>query len=553
MDVALAATTSAAVSLNPFFLLMLAVPASMLVIPLAWKLAPSLGMVDKPEARKVHTKPIPRVGGWGIVAGTLLPILISMELGPLVQSFVIGGVALFLFGAWDDAKQISHWPKFLGQIFATALVVYHGGLYVSHFPFFNAEIPAVVGKPFTVFALMGMINAINHSDGLDGLAGGESMLSLLVIAYLAHLGDDSLAVLIAFATMGGILGFLRYNTHPARVFMGDSGSQFLGFTLGVLAVYLTQVAHPAVSPALPLLFLGLPISDIIVVLFKRIRGGMNWFKATRNHVHHRLLDLGFTHYETVVIIYSVQATLVTLAVLLRYQSDLLVTGTYFLIVGALFAFLITAEVRGWKRPVGHLSTLGRTVKAITEGNVARQVPLWIISLLLPAILLGGAALADRVPRDFGMVSGVLATMMLLDLLWKRDRDSLSIRLASYVAATFSSYLLVKYAPSSTLPIEQLNIALTSVLVVTLGIFVRFTSGVRFGATPTDYLIGFGIVGLLIFGGADARAHDTIMISLNAIVLLYCCEALIGRFKGAWHVLHVVTPASLLLLAIRGLS
>lgn len=551
MDVALGAALAEAV--NPFFLLMLAVPASMLVIPLAWKLAPVLGMVDKPDARKVHTKPIPRVGGWGIVAGTLLPILVSMEMSPLVQSFVIGSVALFLFGSWDDAKQISHWPKFAGQIFATALVVYYGGLYVTHFPFVSVEIPAAIGKPFTVFALMGMINAINHSDGLDGLAGGESMLSLLVIAYLAHLADDSLAVLVAFATMGGILGFLRYNTHPAQVFMGDSGSQFLGFTLGVLAVYLTQVANTAVSPALPLLFLGLPISDILVVLFKRIRGGMNWFKATRNHVHHRLLDLGFTHYETVVIIYSVQATLVTLAVPFRYQSDLLVTATYFVVVGGLFAFLIAAERRGWKRPVGHLSALGRTVKTLTEGTIARKIPLWVISVLLPAVLLGGALVTGDVPRDFGVVSGVLAGVMLLDLVWKRDRDSLSIRLASYVAATFSSYLLVKFAPAFPLPIEQLNIAVIIVLVVALGIFVRFTSGVRFGATPTDYLIGFGIVGLLIFGGADAKGHDTVMICLNAIVLLYCCEALIGRFKGAWHVLHVATPASLLMLAIRGLS
>jgi UDP-GlcNAc:undecaprenyl-phosphate GlcNAc-1-phosphate transferase len=551
MDVSLG--TAALGAVNPFFLLILAVPTSMFVIPLAWKLAPALGMLDQPDARKVHSKPIPRVGGWGIVAGALLPILVSMEFSPLVRSFVIGGVALFLFGLWDDAKQISHWPKFAGQIFATILVVYHGGLYVSHVPFIDQELPAVVGMPFTVFALMGMINAINHSDGLDGLAGGESMLSLLVIAYLAHLADDSLAVLIAFATMGGILGFLRYNTHPAQVFMGDSGSQFLGFTLGVLAVYLTQMAHTAVSPALPLLFLGLPISDIIVVLFKRIRGRMNWFKATRNHVHHRLLDLGFTHYETVIIIYSVQATMVTMAVLLRYQSDLLVTATYFVIVGGLFSFLIGAERRGWKRPIGPLSALGRTVNVLTEGPIGRQLPLWVISFLLPAVLLGGAALSAVVPRDFGVVSGVLGAVMLIDLAWKRDRDSLSIRLASYVAATFSSYLLVKFVPELPLPMEQLNIAVTLTLVVALGVFVRFTSGVRFGATPTDYLIAFGIVGLMIFGGADAKRHDTVMICLNAIVLLYCCEALIGRFKGSWHVLHLATPATLLLLAIRGLS
>ncbi len=539
-------------SLNPFFLLMVAVPASMLIIPLAWKLAPTLGMLDKPDARKVHSTPIPRVGGWGIVLGTLLPILIAMKFNALVQSFVIGGLTLFLLGMWDDARQISHWPKFAGQLFASWLVVYHGGLYVSHFPFLDTEVSAAIGEPFTVFALMGMINAINHSDGLDGLAGGESMLSLLVIAYLAYLGADTQAVLISFATIGGILGFLRYNTHPAQVFMGDSGSQFLGFTLGVLAVYLTQVAHPAVSSALPLLFLGLPIADIIVVLFKRIHGGMNWFKATRNHVHHRLLDLGFDHYETVVVIYSVQATLVTLAVLLRYQSDLLVAGAYFVVVGGLFLGLMTAERCAWTKPAGRISALARLVRVFNTDGPARQVPLVAISLILPALMLAGALLPQEVPRDFGIVSGVLLLVVLIEMVGKK-RDSLTVRLASYVAAVFASYLFVEFMPVTALPLQQCSFALIALLALALGVFVRFTSGVRFGATPTDYLIGFGLVALLAFGGTDAKARETVQITLYSIVLLYACEALIGRYKSNWHVLHFATPACLLILALRGIG
>lgn len=536
--------------MNPFFLLVMAVPASMLIIPFAWKLAPRLGMIDKPDPRKVHAKPIPRIGGWGIVLGTLLPITIAMELDPLVQSFVIGGLTLFVYGMWDDARELSHWAKFSGQLFAAAVVVYYGGLYVTNFPFFGVLSPAI-GKPFTVFALMGMINAINHSDGLDGLAGGESMLSLIAIAYLGYLATNSSAVLIAFATIGGILGFLRYNTHPAQVFMGDAGSQFLGFTLGFLAVYLTQVAHPALSPALPLLFLGLPISDIIVVLFKRIRGKMNWFKATRNHVHHRLLDLGFDHYETVVIIYSVQALLVILAVVLRYQADWLVTASYFSVVLGLFFGLTVAEQVGWKKQHIGESAIAQFVRQLSGENAVGSLPLAVIAVVLPIFMLAGAVFSDRVPRDFGVVSGVLTLMIAVEML--RKKDSVAIRLGMYVAAVFSSYLFIKFPPHIDLPVNHISLGLIIMLALAVSVFVRYSSGTRFGTTPTDYLIAFGVLALVVFGGIDVKARETVQIIMYAVVLLYACEAILGRYAGKWHILNIATVACLLAMTVRGLA
>jgi UDP-GlcNAc:undecaprenyl-phosphate GlcNAc-1-phosphate transferase len=538
-------------SMNPFFLLVIAVPASMLIIPFAWKLAPRLGMLDKPDPRKVHTTPIPRIGGWGIVLGTLLPIVIAMKLDPLVQSFVIGGLTLFLYGMWDDAKQISHWAKFSGQLFAAGIVVYYGDLYVSNFPFFGQAIPPEIGKPFTVFALMGMINAINHSDGLDGLAGGETMLSLIAIAYLGYGAGNTTTVLIAFAAIGGILGFLRYNTHPAQVFMGDAGSQFLGFTLGFLAVYVTQVAHTAVSPALPLLFLGLPISDIIVVLFKRIKGKMNWFLATRNHVHHRLLDLGFDHYETVVIIYSVQAALVTLAVLLRYQADWLVTAAYFTVVLSLFIGLTIAEQTGWKKAAIGESAIAHLVSRFTRDDSARGIPLLTISAILPLFMLTGSAFASSVPRDFGVVSGVLALMIAVEML--RNRDSVAMRLGMYVAAVFASYLFIKFPPPVDLPVQHISMALMVVLAVAISLFVRYSSGAKFGTTPTDYLIAFGVLALVVFGDIDVKARETVQIIMYSVVLLYACEAILGRYAGRWHLLNIATLTCLVTLAVRGLT
>lgn len=543
-----------ATDINPFFLLMVGVPISMLVIPFAWRLAPKLGMIDKPDARKVHVVPIPRVGGWGIVAGSLVPILMVIQISHLLRSFLVGSLILFVFGLWDDAKQISHWVKFAGQLAAGATVVYYGGLYVVDWPFIGDSLPAACSQALTVVALMGMVNAINHSDGLDGLAGGESMLSLIAIAYLGYLASDNLIIALALSTMGGIVGFLRYNTHPAQVFMGDSGSQFLGFSLGFFAIYVTQRAMPAMSPALPLLFLGLPISDILMVLYKRAKGKMNWFKATRNHVHHRLLDLGLDHYETVVVIYSVQALLVTLAVVMRYQSDVLVAGVYLGIVVSLFALLTLAEANRWKLRTRGTSTLAFLVEAMRSNKTAKNLPLSTIAFLLPTFLIAGSCLTGEVPRDFGVVSGVLVVITLVELVLKREQGSLSIRLSIYVAAVFSSYLFSHFGPTGDSPMRLLSVALIVVLAIAVAIFIRYTSDQTFGSTPTDYLIVFGVLALLVFGGMNNTVRATVQTIIYSVVLLYGCEAML------WHApnkrlnpLVLATLICLVTLSVRGLT
>ncbi|MFK5949368.1 MAG: MraY family glycosyltransferase, partial [Methylococcales bacterium] len=219
----------------------LAMSISMAIIPLMMRLAPTLGMIDLPDPRKVHLVPIPRVGGVGIVLGSVLPLFIWLPFNDLNVSILVASLILLIFGTWDDMKELGHYIKFVGQISAAAVVVYYGDLYVSSFPFLGLDLlPESIGRPFTVVAIVGMINAINHSDGLDGLAGGESLLSLAAIVYLSYIYGGNEVLLIAVAATGGLFGFLRFNSHPARVFMGDGGSQFLGFVLAILVIMLTQ-------------------------------------------------------------------------------------------------------------------------------------------------------------------------------------------------------------------------------------------------------------------------------------------------------------------------
>ena len=544
--------TSAQFDLNPFLVFTLAVAASMLAIPLVSKVAPFLGLLDQPDPRKVHTTPVPRVGGWGITLGAIVPLLVSLQLGPLLQSYVLAVVVLFVFGVWDDARQLGHWTKFAGQFAAVAIVIWHGDLYVSQLPF-DLTLDPLAGKLFTTFALVGVINATNHSDGLDGLAAGESLLSLIGVAVLGYVVGDKVLVGVSLATLGGILGFLRYNSYPARVFMGDSGSQVLGLTLGFLVVYLTQVAHTAISAALPLLLLGLPIADILVVLYQRIRSGGSWFKATRNHVHHRLLDRGFDHYETVIIIYTIQALLVVSAVPLRYQDDFAVAAAYLSVVGALFLALHAAERSGWRlrKLGGSGSRVAVLVERFSASRALKHTPLIVISVVVPGFMLLGSLWVATVPRDFAVVAGVLAAVVAAEMLRAPAAGSLAARAAIYATAIFTAYLFINYPGLARPRVEFVTVLALGILAVAIAIHVRFAATKQeFGTTPTDYLIVFGVIALTVFGTIDIDSRSAVELVAYTTVLLYGCEVAISVARRT-RLLHAAALGALTILAVRG--
>jgi UDP-GlcNAc:undecaprenyl-phosphate GlcNAc-1-phosphate transferase len=522
-----------------------------------WRLAPRLGLVDLPDPRKVHTVPVPRVGGWGITIGTLLPLLLWLKLDPLLLSLIIGILILFAFGIWDDRRNIGHWSKFSGQFLAAAVVVYYGNLYVTRLPFLDGDVLSpVVGRPLTMFALVGVINAMNHSDGLDGLAAGESLLTLIGLAILGYLASSTMMISVTLAIMGGILGFLRYNSHPARVFMGDAGSQVLGFSLGFLTIYLTQRVNTALSAAIPLLLLGVPLTDILVVLYLRAKSNNNWFKATRNHAHHRLLDLGFSHFHTVIIIYSVHATLVVSAVLLRYESDFRVAVVYTMIIGALYGGLMLLEQRGWRlHPVAapeHSAVLG-SVWNREAGQLVRGASHWLISLPTATFMLLGSAWAARVPRDIGVISAVLAASLGSELIFARVVHVQVVRITVYVASIASAYLIVTYPGTPAQhAIGMLALGMIAGLVGAVGAYIRFASEGKFGTTPTDYLIVFTLLALMVFAGIDAGSRTLVQIVVYVVVLLYSCEILVGHGGRRWSSFRVSALTALVVMAVRGL-
>lgn len=542
-------------SLQAFILpLFSALVISLIVIPIMVRLAPRLGMLDKPDARKVHSVPIPRVGGAGIVFGALVPIVFLIPLDQSLQAFIIGALVLFLFGAMDDCKELGHYVKFIGQFIAVIVVVYFGDVYVTHLPFMSGEaISETVGKPFTVFAMVGMINALNHSDGLDGLAGGEALLSLCCIAFLAFAAGGVNIVIIALATIGGLIGFMRYNTYPARIFMGDGGSQFLGYTLGFLTVILTQEVNPALSPALPLLILGLPIADIIAVFAQRIYKGMNWFRASKNHIHHRLLDLGFHHYESVVIVYSVQALLVLSAVIMAYESDLLITVVYLALVALVFVLLVVAERRGWRlRETQDEPVLLGVIESPRYAERLSSIVHGVINYGIALFLIGGAFMATTIPVDFTIAATTLFVLLLVRLVSGYRVWFLSLRMLVYVTVIFVVYLLNTYQPAYLAGADPVTYAFFFILVAAIALSIRLQKGGSFHVTPMDFLIFLTVIGLMVLSKNGVVGSGTTAIVLKTIILYYGCELLFSKMTSRINPLSVSALAALLIIGARGL-
>lgn len=529
-----------------------ALAVSIAVIPVMMRLAPRLGMVDLPDARKVHARPVPRVGGLGIALGALLAVVALAPHAGWFWFYVSGALVLLAFGALDDSREIGHYTKFAGQLLAVVPLVWLGDVWVASVPFLSAPLPPELGKPFTAFAMVGVINAINHSDGLDGLAGGESLLSLACIAYLAQLSGDTGLVLLCFAVAGGIFGFLRFNTHPARVFMGDAGSQFLGFSLATFVVVLTQRSNPSLSMMLPALILGLPVVDILAVFYLRARSGMNWFRATRNHIHHRLLALGFDHYQAVVAIYAVQTLLVLCAIVFRHDADALVLALYLLPCSLIFVLLWAAERSGWRlRREGGDSPLSRLLGGARAAGVARAMTA-CVAVAVPAYFVAGGFAVRALPS--GIVPALVPIAALLALaaaLPGRAWLEAPARVALYSLAPLWVYAVERQLQALAPVALASTVPFYAALALAIALVWRLARDQEFAPTTMDFLIAVVALAAALFAGSLAQSGQVAALLVKIVLLLYGCELIQTHAGGsARRALHVAAGAAALLALWR---
>jgi UDP-GlcNAc:undecaprenyl-phosphate GlcNAc-1-phosphate transferase len=525
---------------------------STLMVPVLMRYAGVLGLMDLPtEARKVHVKAIPRSGGIAIALGVLVAAVGWVDISGPVLGLIMALCVIVVFGIIDDRQSLSYYWKFLGQILAT-LILLSSGVLIERMPFIGIDsVPYWVSWPLTAVFVIGVTNAVNLSDGLDGLAAGNSLLSLVLIAILSvQIGELPLAVL-AVAGIGGLFGFLRYNTHPATVFMGDTGSQFLGFLTVSLAILCTQSATAPFSPLLPVLVVGLPILDTLMVMTIRTLEGRFIFSPDRNHIHHQLLSLNFRHYEVVAILYLLCTVLAMLAYFLRFSSDALILVTYglycLLVVGA----LRTLRNRHWVFRPQSESASGRErrnlwlrridwyhFKAASILEILASVFFVAASLFLKSH--GGEGIGFAV----FVVLGLIALCVLL-----RQSPALATRVVVYTA---SAFVIFSYA-SNLEGRPVFNLLTDTYLVITFGLLmlgVRMTKKEVFRFDTHDYLVMLLTIVVPLVLQPMLDRDDLTRLALRFALLVYVCEFLLGRQRRAYWLLRAASLVSILILGIN---
>lgn len=287
--------------------MLIAILVTLIATPFVKKLAIKLGVVDKPDPRKVHKGIIPRMGGIAIYLGFVCAVLCSGYMqGPGV-GLVVSASIVVLVGLVDDIFCISPWMKLGGQLIASLVfcVMVSPVEFITN-PFNNQMISlGVLGWPLTVIWLMGVSNAVNLIDGLDGLAAGVSAISAFTMVVISLWRGQMIAAGLALCLACAAVAFLRYNFHPAQIFMGDCGSLFLGFVLGGLSVISVAKTATVVSVFVVVAILGIPILDTFFAIIRRMKNHQPIFKADKGHLHHCLLARGLTQTKAVLVIYGI--------------------------------------------------------------------------------------------------------------------------------------------------------------------------------------------------------------------------------------------------------
>jgi len=297
---------------------------SFIATPPVKRFAQRVGAIDVPEDnRRIHKVPIPRLGGLAIFIGFVISVVIWADINREIQGVLLGALLIVSIGAIDDIVPLRSWQKLGGQIVAALIPIFWGGVVIdlisnpnifaesSYLPF------GFMAIPLTVIWIVGITNAVNLIDGLDGLASGVTTIASLSIAYAAFISSGhEAAVLSMLALAGGALGFLPFNFHPAKIFMGDSGALFLGFMLATLSIEGATKSATVIALIVPVLVLGVPIFDTAFAILRRMINKKPIMEADKDHLHHRIMAVGLGHKRAVLLLYGISGVMGVAAVLL---------------------------------------------------------------------------------------------------------------------------------------------------------------------------------------------------------------------------------------------
>ena len=320
-----------------------------LIIPIIKRIAFHVGALDIPDERKVHKKPMPRLGGLGIYAGFLLGYILFGEHTYMMNSILIGSFILIITGMIDDIKPLDAKYKIIGQFLACLIVVFYGEILLKDVSFFGIFIDfGIFAYPLTILFMLGCINCMNLIDGLDGLAGGISCIFFLTIGIISFFqGSGGLAFelsfILTFIMLGSTGGFLVHNFNPAKIFMGDSGSMFLGFIISIITI-LGFKATLMSSIIIPMFILVVPIMDTLLAIIRRKLKGESISTPDKSHIHHQLLRRNFSQRTTVLIIYLITALFSTASIIYVLIDNTIGYIVYGILMVFVIAFVLKTDI-----------------------------------------------------------------------------------------------------------------------------------------------------------------------------------------------------------------
>ena len=581
------------------------------VIPVILRLAQAYGIYDIPDValassngtmpvsqgqthsqigRRIHTAPIPRLGGGGIVLAVLLSILVWLS-PRAISSILLPSLALYVMGLYDDLHTIRPRWKFAIQLTFCGLAVYFSGMGLSSLvlsPAVVVPIPPTLGVLFSTFIIVGAINATNMIDGLDGLAGGMVLIGIAFLSYIHFLttGDIQTLLFFSFPVVGALIGFLRYNTHPARIFMGDGGSHWLGFMIGCLLVLTaggiglvpdtgglprlqhingsggTAVGHvPLISAVM---CLAIPVFDTASVMIRRLIRGENPMKADKAHLHHSLIEIGFSHPQAVLIMYFFAVCNGVIAVLpVAFPQKNLWWVPYLAAVALMFAIPLLLRVdRNFIARLDHnVRSMLVTNPVLARGGYGKILRFWEAAnrYTIYGILLITPVFAGVAPREVGYAAAMSVGFLLLSFLLSRKQPDfvlstvLSLAAAVILLANNSNEIWVSLGGERYSVQVLYNAAFIWLLISTCGLLLFSFRRRYLLVTPTDFLMMILPLTMLLVPDPYRSQFHLNTISLRAWVLFISLRFMARRTSNLTRKVRMVMMASLVLISLISLG
>jgi len=449
---------------------------SLLITPVSIRFAQYMGAIDHPVDRSVHSTGMPRLGGLGMALALLLGLPLFVEINQIFMGFLSGLLIIILIGCIDDIWHMQPLIKMIGQIVACLVFLEISGLSFSSlgnlFGLGELSFSAPVNYAITLFCMVGLVNALNLSDGLDGLAAGSVAIACFFLGVLALVAQNWVGMALIAALIGGVLGFLKFNSYPAKLFMGDSGSMMLGFSIACLTIILAGGDSGNIQPVTLSIVLGVPIVDTVWVMTRRVMQGKSPMYADKTHLHHRLLALGLPHALVVSLLYALMVLFGILALTVQafpayWQS---VSGVSLAVL--VYALLMACE---HKKVMVQISvSMMRDEREIRYDMTSR---LGRSMKVFPFVILSGLSLpllvAQNIPAEMSWLALGLAVLVAVAFPWKEHRENSSVVSGLFYLCTFAILFTWNHSSYGVFRLDIYEMGFAAILFIWVALKIIF--------------------------------------------------------------------------------